>query len=327
MSDLWYPLGDTSLNPTSLGLHIDSFLDQQLAAKRKLYLSNGQSWVCKYFSKGVCMRGTDCPYRHSRGDKPYVCKFWLRGLCKKGADVCESLHVYDLSRMPLCQFIVDYGSCHNVDCIFMHTREVVEEEKKECIWYQRGFCKQGSHCKGKHTRKNMCPDYLAGFCELGPSCLLGHPKWLLPAELDVVEGQYDLNGVLIPGSDAPRMRSLRSLIGMSIPNINRRSGPQSLDDVQCNLCQQYGHLAGGCPNLPQSSSSNNDNNNSTGQRRNAIRQLSTVQCFRCGEQGHYASFCGNERKEAPAGGWTLPDGTRPKERPKRQRDMEASKFM
>lgn len=41
----------------------------------------------------------------------FVC---CSGLCKKGADVCESLHVYDLSKMPFCQFILDYGAC----CLF-----------------------------------------------------------------------------------------------------------------------------------------------------------------------------------------------------------------
>ena len=88
------------------------------------------------------------------------------GLCKKGADVCESLHVYDLSRMPLCQFIVEYGSCHSADCMFSHTKEEEKEQvKKECMWYSRGFCKLGPNCKSKHVKKEMCPDYLGQSAE------------------------------------------------------------------------------------------------------------------------------------------------------------------
>ena len=78
MSELWLS-GDPALAPSSLQLSLDHFLDEQLGPKRKLYLANGSSWVCKFFAKGQCLRGMECPYRHSRGDKPFVCKFWLRG--------------------------------------------------------------------------------------------------------------------------------------------------------------------------------------------------------------------------------------------------------
>lgn len=152
----------------------------------------------------------------------------------------------------------------------------------------------------------------AGFCELGPSCEKGHPKWLLPADMDLGVAQYDGAGNLIPGSDQPRLRTLKSLIGMAMPR--ERKGPQSMDDVQCLVCKQMGHMAGACPNAISASE-----DNPTGRR--TVRDLSTVQCFRCGEQGHYASFCKNERREPPPGGWVLPDGTRPKERPKRQREQ------
>jgi hypothetical protein len=82
MSDLWVS-GDASLSPSSLHLAVDQFLDEALSAKRQLYLANSSSWICKFFQKGpsACRRGADCPYRHSKNDKPFVCKFWLRGLC------------------------------------------------------------------------------------------------------------------------------------------------------------------------------------------------------------------------------------------------------
>lgn len=78
MGDLWLS-GDPALSPAALHLSLDQFLDDSLAPKRRLYVANSGSWVCKFFNKGVCMRGQECPYRHSRGDKPFVCKFWLRG--------------------------------------------------------------------------------------------------------------------------------------------------------------------------------------------------------------------------------------------------------
>jgi cleavage and polyadenylation specificity factor subunit 4 len=79
--------------------------------------------------------------------------------------------VYDPNRMPLCQFIIDYGACHNPDCIFAHAKddEGQEKQQKECIWYSRGFCKHGPQCKSKHIRREMCPDYL-GQSQAG--CLL-----------------------------------------------------------------------------------------------------------------------------------------------------------
>lgn len=86
--------------------------------------------------------------------------FVFTGLCKKGAETCESLHIYDMTKMPLCQFIADYGECHNADCLFNHTLPDAVEEIPDCIWYAQGFCKYGPRCKNRHRKKAMCPDYL-----------------------------------------------------------------------------------------------------------------------------------------------------------------------
>jgi len=59
--------------------------------------------ICKFFLKGTCVKGSQCPYKHTKGERAVVCKHWLRGLCKKG-DSCEFLHEYDLSKMPECYF-------------------------------------------------------------------------------------------------------------------------------------------------------------------------------------------------------------------------------
>jgi cleavage and polyadenylation specificity factor subunit 4 len=86
------------------------------------------------------MKGSACPYRHSKSEKAVVCKHWLRGLCKKGSQ-CEFLHEYDLNRMPSCYFFTKYGECSNVECMYRHINP--EENQKECPWYARGFCKHG----------------------------------------------------------------------------------------------------------------------------------------------------------------------------------------
>jgi cleavage and polyadenylation specificity factor subunit 4 len=130
--------------------------------------------VCKYYVKGICFRGQQCPWRHVRTEKTIVCKHWLRGLCKKG-DHCEFLHEYNLKKMPECWFFSKYGECSNPECIYKHVDP--NQRLKECVWYARGFCKHGPNCRNKHTRNRMCPLYLTGFCPFGPQCELGHPKW------------------------------------------------------------------------------------------------------------------------------------------------------
>lgn len=108
-----------------------------------------------------------CQNRHPRLD--VVCKHWLRGLCKKDHR-CEYLHIYDLSKMPPCQFFSTFGSvasrrlprlpfivllrisrafctdvlcfralrrmCSNGDeCNFLHVAP--ETRMKDCEWYNR----------------------------------------------------------------------------------------------------------------------------------------------------------------------------------------------
>lgn len=64
--------------------------------------------ICKYYLRGTCEKGKDCPNKHIKSEKAVVCKHWLRGLCKKG-DQCEFLHEYNLSKMPECYFFSNFG--------------------------------------------------------------------------------------------------------------------------------------------------------------------------------------------------------------------------
>ncbi len=135
------------------------------------------------------MRGSQCPFRHTRGEKAVVCKHWLRGLCKKG-EGCEFLHEYRMDKMPECYFYSKFGKlptlagllahflsfashlgsillcghtgltnplqnnnkgeCSNPECMYRHISP--EEKMKECPWYARGFCKHGK----QHSQINTC---------------------------------------------------------------------------------------------------------------------------------------------------------------------------
>ncbi|ORZ01309.1 hypothetical protein BCR43DRAFT_486734 [Syncephalastrum racemosum] len=190
--------------------------------------------ICKYYLKGVCHKGSYCPFKHTRSgerDKSVVCKHWLRGLCKKG-DGCEFLHVFNMKKMPECWFYSKYGECCNGDeCMYLHIDP--ESKQKECPWYARGFCKHGPNCHHKHVRKMVCQNYLTGFCPEGLNCENGHPKYEIPT-------MYSNDDHDRPGADDTPHRS---------PFVNK---PQSgfyrrLEDVTCYKCGEQGHYANKCP--------------------------------------------------------------------------------
>ncbi|KAK1615102.1 hypothetical protein QYE76_020619 [Lolium multiflorum] len=77
-----------------------------------------------------------------------VCKYWLKGLCMRG-ESCGYLHQYDLDRMPVCHFFRADGYCDKLDCIFKHNAE----DAKECTMYNMGFCPNGPCCRLRHVKK------------------------------------------------------------------------------------------------------------------------------------------------------------------------------
>lgn len=115
----------------------------------------------------------ECEYAHLKLTKCVVCKHWLRKLCKKN-NRCQYLHEYNLSRMPECWFFSKYGTCSNNECLFLHIDP--DSYTNECQWYNKGFCRHGKFCRGKHVIKNLCHDYMMGYCKNGPLCTSGHPK-------------------------------------------------------------------------------------------------------------------------------------------------------
>jgi cleavage and polyadenylation specificity factor subunit 4 len=141
--------------------------------ENKLKLSETEDVYCPAYQKGTC-RDRKCRYIHIKLSTAVVCKHWLRGLCKKN-ERCEFLHEYNLNKMPECFFFNVYGVCNNNECLFLHVRP--DSAARECVWYNRGFCKNGNGCKNKHIRAKLCWDYYSGFCKLGPECKLGHAKF------------------------------------------------------------------------------------------------------------------------------------------------------
>ncbi|KAF8937871.1 cleavage and polyadenylation-specific factor 4-like protein [Dissophora ornata] len=190
--------------------------------------------ICRFFLKGHCSKGNNCPFRHVRTDpsKAVVCKHWLRGLCKKG-DNCEFLHEYNLRKMPECWFYSKYGECNNgTECIYLHIDP--ESKIKDCPWYARGFCKHGPSCRHKHTRKVICQNYVTGFCPQGSNCPNGHPKYELPPP------NWD------DGQGARPMPQDRTFDREERPNGEPVTF-RSVEDVTCFKCQQKGHYANRCP--------------------------------------------------------------------------------
>jgi len=141
--------------------------------ENELKLSETNDVYCPDYQKNQC-RNRNCKLIHIKLSTAVVCKHWLRGLCKKN-EKCEFLHEYNLKKMPECFFFNVYGVCNNNDCLFLHLKP--DSAARECIWYKRGFCKNGANCKNKHNRAVLCWDYYNGFCPNGPHCKLGHPKF------------------------------------------------------------------------------------------------------------------------------------------------------
>merc|ERR1712130_451102 len=212
---------------------------------------------------GNCRR-SNCQFRHTRKERDTVCKHWLRGLCKKGDAMCEYLHEYDMSKMPVCQFFSSQGECLNEECIFRHVD--ADEQLSDCPWYARGFCKHGKKCRHRHVAKEACLRYLARFCPEGPNCEFGHPKHELPQEEN---SRRQTRNVICRACHQPGHCDYEC---MNTPASERRS-------------YRGGGGGGGTPSSSEG----------TPQQRHH-RPLSEVICFKCKEMGHYANKCPNPVK-------------------------------
>jgi hypothetical protein len=110
----------------------------------------GSPKVCASISMGhPCHSGHLCKDRHNKSSnfKREVCTFWMRSVCKKNK-MCDRLHQYDLERMPHCRFFT--SGCLEPACIYQH-KDDNKEERGNCIFYARGFCKNGPKCSRNHN--------------------------------------------------------------------------------------------------------------------------------------------------------------------------------
>ncbi|EDV27689.1 uncharacterized protein TRIADDRAFT_53642 [Trichoplax adhaerens] len=241
-------------NVDNIKFTIEFELDDQIGTQQLPFpgMDKSGAAVCTYFAESQCVKGSMCPFRHTKGDKTVVCKHWLRGLCKKG-DQCEFLHEYDMTKMPECYFYSKFGECSNKECQYLHINP--ESKIKDCPWYDRGFCKHGPACRHRHVRRVACLNYLNGFCPEGSNCKHVHLRFELPTrEIDI-------------HSESKRKPSV----------------------VVCHNCGEYGHKASACPNqlisIQKENSLTNDNGNSIGishdqNQQQQKRPMDQVICFK-----------------------------------------------
>mmetsp|Transcript_27575 Transcript_27575/g.31745 ORF Transcript_27575/g.31745 Transcript_27575/m.31745 type:complete len:212 (-) Transcript_27575:1078-1713(-) len=119
--------------------------------------------------------------RH-KGKKDVVCYHWYKkNLCQKG-DECEFLHEYIAEKLPVCKFFSNSGSCNNKNCDFRHDVQI-DQSRRECPLYARGYCHKGPDCRDEHIKKDLCVNYYYGFCVKGDRCTEAHPKPFTDQEL------------------------------------------------------------------------------------------------------------------------------------------------
>ncbi|KAL3896253.1 MAG: hypothetical protein SGCHY_004191 [Lobulomycetales sp.] len=218
----------------------ESFIinDLKISLDKPLFES---TQTCKFYLRGNCQKGADCPNKHSV-EKTIVCKHWLRGLCKKG-EMCEFLHEYNLKKMPECWFFTKNGECSNPECLYRH----IDPNSKihDCAWYLRGFCRHGSGCKHKHTRRLACQNYLTGFCPKGPDCDKGHPKFELPTSSSVWNNKSE--PVLVDHMKYQNSNPPTQSHGAGPSKAHLGNNFRPLEEVQCFKCGERGHFANHCP--------------------------------------------------------------------------------
>lgn len=157
--------------------------------------------ICHDYRSGHCLRGPNCPDRHTvphsdrHGSQHLICKHYQRGLCKR-PDTCEYAHTFNLRDERECKEFSKYGLCPaGDDCTYLHVHPNSPARRQACPHYTRGFCPLGPYCALRHIKhRNICPFYLAGFCPNGRShppeadkvvtCEFGaHAKWIADNDL------------------------------------------------------------------------------------------------------------------------------------------------
>ncbi|KAF5314208.1 hypothetical protein D9758_017837 [Tetrapyrgos nigripes] len=99
--------------------------------------------ACKFFAKGVCNKGSQCPFRHDALPNSPL------------SPTASDSHVQPSAKMPIrCHFYAK-NSCRNGDsCPYLHeTDEVKKDENvrlKPCRYFAEGKCHRGNKCTFAH---------------------------------------------------------------------------------------------------------------------------------------------------------------------------------
>lgn len=87
-----------------------------------------------------------------------MCTHWLRGLCQKGDILCEYLHMFSVSYMPICKFYVRGECAADDECEFKHELPP-SKRAPSCTQYATGFCPRGKMCTYTHIKRTYpCND-------------------------------------------------------------------------------------------------------------------------------------------------------------------------
>ncbi|KAI5451917.1 RNA-binding component of cleavage and polyadenylation factor [Naganishia albida] len=308
------------------------------------YKLDADDQICKAnLSPSGCPLGPTCPRRHTLPSaanfqpptpQPYhprekekvntICKHFIRGLCIMG-DKCEFLHEYNLTKFPECWWWSTYGFCTAGDeCLYWHPKV----RRRECVDFNRGFCKLGPDCPRTHIRRVLCPAYVAGFCPAGPDCKLGHPppdlpppEAYLPPDPPITRdvgppppgyGRYHL---YTPYDPAHWQVWHRSNTGNGFPGGGGGGGaPQGISVFEENMTLPTAAPGEIPPDLGKSQGGNAwryammVNKGfikpvERGQRGwKSEEEMRGILCFRCNTYGHYASMCTNAPVAGDRGG-------------------------
>jgi len=97
--------------------------------------------MCKFNLVGMCMKGSQCPFAHQKGE--------LRALP-------------DLTCTKLCKTLIQTGTCDDAKCTYAHSKDELRatstfHKTKLCRFSQMGHCALGSKCNFAHSDEELRP--------------------------------------------------------------------------------------------------------------------------------------------------------------------------
>jgi len=110
----------------------DSAADEDTLRRSRQF---SKTKLCKFNIIGMCAKGVQCPFAHSKDElKPLP----------------------DLTCTKLCKTLIDSGECTDRSCKFAHTKEELRStstfhKTKLCRFSQKGHCALGAKCNFAHS--------------------------------------------------------------------------------------------------------------------------------------------------------------------------------